>query len=54
MHHPLEITGSVRLSIVRTIARGGMGQVYEAVQHGVEGFEKTVAVKTILEPFARD
>jgi serine/threonine protein kinase len=52
--HPREILGSLRLSIVQTIAKGGMGQVYRAVQHGVEGFEKTVAVKTILEPYAAD
>jgi serine/threonine-protein kinase len=52
--HPIEITGPFRLSIVRTIARGGMGHVYQAVQHGVEGFAKTVAVKTILERFSGD
>lgn len=52
MTHPIEIHGPLRLSIVRTIAKGGMGQVYQAVQHGVEGFAKTVAVKTILEPYA--
>ncbi|MBL9088943.1 MAG: serine/threonine protein kinase [Planctomycetia bacterium] len=49
-----EIPVSMRLSIVRTIAKGGMGEVHQAVQHGVEGFEKTVAVKTILEPYSRD
>jgi len=52
--HPAEILGSLRLSIVHTIARGGMGRVYRAIQHGVEGFEKTVAVKTILEPYTAD
>ncbi len=31
-----------------------MGHVYQAVQHGVEGFEKTVAVKTILERYSGD
>jgi len=54
MTRPDEILGSLRLSIVRTIAKGGMGRVYRAIQHGVEGFEKTVAVKTILEPYAGD
>ena len=54
MRHPVEITGPLRLSIVRTIARGGMGHVYQAVQHGVEGFAKTVAVKTILERYSGD
>lgn len=52
--HPIEIAGPLRLSIVRTIAKGGMGQVYEAVQHGVEGFAKTVAVKTLLERWSGD
>jgi eukaryotic-like serine/threonine-protein kinase len=33
---------------VRKIAQGGMGAVYEAKQFGAEGFNKTVAVKTIL------
>ncbi|MBI2193547.1 MAG: serine/threonine protein kinase [Planctomycetes bacterium] len=33
----------------RKIAEGGMGAVYEAVQFGVEGFKKTVAVKSIIE-----
>ncbi|MCI0341529.1 MAG: serine/threonine protein kinase [Planctomycetales bacterium] len=39
---------------VRVIAEGGMGTVFEAVQYGAEGFEKTVALKTILEEFSRD
>ena len=40
-----------RYEIIRKIAEGGMGSVYEAVQYGVEGFEKTVAIKTVLEEF---
>lgn len=54
MDRPREIVAPVRLSILRTIAKGGMGEVHQAVQHGVEGFEKTVAVKTILAPYVRD
>jgi eukaryotic-like serine/threonine-protein kinase len=38
----------------RVIAEGGMGSVYEAIQYGAEGFEKTIALKTILEEFSRD
>ncbi|MBI3830970.1 MAG: serine/threonine protein kinase [Planctomycetes bacterium] len=38
--------------MVRLLAEGGMGQVYEATQFGAEGFEKTVAVKTILESYS--
>jgi serine/threonine-protein kinase len=40
-----------RYRLVRKIADGGMGSVYEAVQYGAEGFEKRVAVKTILPSF---
>ncbi len=34
--------------IVRNIADGGMGSVYEAIQDGARGFQKVVAVKTLL------
>ena len=36
-----------RCRIVRLVASGGMGSVYLAEQQGVEGFKKTVAIKTI-------
>jgi len=36
-----------RCQIVRLVASGGMGAVYLAEQQGVEGFKKTVAIKTI-------
>src|SRR5437762_11307419 len=38
--------------LTRRLAEGGMGAVYEAQQFGAEGFEKTVAIKTILESFS--
>jgi serine/threonine protein kinase len=38
-----------RFDLVRLIAAGGMGTVYEAIQRGAEGFEKRVAIKTITE-----
>lgn len=41
-------------NLKREIARGGMGAVYEAEQVGVEGFVKTVAIKTILDKFTTD
>lgn len=41
-------------TIVRQVAAGGMGAVYEAEQIGADGFKKTMAVKTILTPFATD
>jgi len=39
---------------VRTIAAGGMGSVYEARQLGAAGFEKRVAIKTILPEYSDD
>ncbi len=38
--------------MTRLIAEGGMGAVYEAKQFGAMEFEKTVAIKTILESFS--
>ena len=34
--------------VVRNIAEGGMGSVYEAIQDGAKGFQKTVAIKMLL------
>jgi serine/threonine protein kinase len=48
------ITGVQEYRIVRLIARGGMGAVYEAQQHGPEGFFKTVAIKTIRGGFVAE
>lgn len=45
------INESKRYSMVRRLAEGGMGAVYEAQQFGAEGFVKTVAIKTILESY---
>ncbi len=36
------------LILIERLAAGGMGEVYRAVQFGLGGFEKTVAVKRIL------
>lgn len=46
----IEDTNTFRL--VNKIAEGGMGAVYEAIQVGAEGFEKRMAIKTILEDFS--
>jgi eukaryotic-like serine/threonine-protein kinase len=43
-----------KFRIVRTIAEGGMGTIFEARQFGAEGFEKTMVVKTILEEYSTD
>jgi serine/threonine protein kinase len=45
----IQDTNTFRL--VKKLAEGGMGAVYEAYQVGAEGFEKRMAIKTILEDF---
>ncbi|MCA9689515.1 MAG: serine/threonine protein kinase, partial [Myxococcales bacterium] len=40
--------------LVERISVGGMAEVYKAVETGVEGFERTVAVKRILPHIAED
>ena len=37
-----------RYQLLMPIAKGGMGQVWAARQSGTRGFQKMVAVKTIL------
>lgn len=51
---PREIEQTVRYRIVRRVASGGAGAVYEARLPGAEGFEKRVAIKTILPAYADD
>ena len=46
------ILESKHYAMVRLLAEGGMGAVYEAQQFGAEGFKKTVAIKTILESYS--
>ena len=41
-------------TLLTRISQGGMAEVYKAKQHGVEGFERTVAIKRILPHIARD
>ncbi len=50
----LDIVDSSRYSLIRKIADGGMGSVYEAALNGPEGFRKIVAIKTILEKYSAD
>lgn len=51
---PTEIRDANCLQLVRKIAAGGMGTVYEANQMGAEGFRKTMAVKMLMEDVAAD
>lgn len=45
------ISDKIEYELVRVLAEGGMGTIYEARQKGVDGFEKTVAIKLILEKY---
>src|SRR6266540_7530580 len=49
-----EIVDTSRCRIVRKLAQGGMGAVYEAVLCGPMSFTKTVAIKTIVERYSQD
>lgn len=51
---PYEIKEANCLRLIRKIASGGMGTVYEALQLGTEGFQKTMAVKMLVEDAAED
>jgi eukaryotic-like serine/threonine-protein kinase len=46
------IAGEFRYEIVHQIYVGGMGVVYEALQHGARGFAKRVAIKVIRPQLA--
>ncbi len=51
---PAVLRCSSEFTIIEKIAQGGMGAVYKASQKGVEGFEKTVAIKTLLNSLSAD
>lgn len=46
------IQNELRYEIVRKVFEGGMGIVYEAEQHGANGFVKRVAIKVIRQNYA--
>lgn len=53
MSAPLKhIFNEIHYEMVRKIAEGGMGYVYEACQRGAGQFRKTVAVKLIREEYS--
>lgn len=47
-----ELSTLVGYELLRTIAEGGMGVVYEACQHGIGNFRKIVAIKLIREEYS--
>jgi serine/threonine protein kinase len=49
-----KIFGNVEYEIIQNIADGGMGSVFKALEKGVEGFEKIVAIKTLLSCYSDD
>ena len=48
------IEGSYYYKVIRKIADGGMGSVYEVEQHGAEGFVKRMALKTIIPRYTNN
>ena len=46
------IFNEVHYELTRKIAEGGMGMVYEALQRGIGGFRKVVAIKLIKEEYS--
>jgi serine/threonine protein kinase len=48
---PKHLSIKVPYEMVRLVAEGGMGKVFEAYQHGPGHFRKTVAVKLIREEY---
>jgi serine/threonine protein kinase len=51
---PQILNASSQYRLVRPIAQGGMGCVYEAVQTGVEDFHKRVAIKIIRQEYSEE
>ena len=49
-----EIVDTNRFRMVRKLADGGMGSVFEAQLFGAHGFLKTVAIKTIIESYSQN
>ncbi|MFK8000746.1 MAG: protein kinase [Polyangiales bacterium] len=43
-----------KYQLLELLARGGMAEVYKAKAHGVEGFEKILVIKRILEELGRN
>ena len=52
MTHLRELEDTITYKLLRPIADGGMGSVYEALQTGADGFRKRVAIKVIREEYS--
>lgn len=49
-----EFQDTYHFKFTRLLAEGGMGNVYEAILYGAEGFEKRVAIKMVRSELGRD
>ena len=47
-------SGRTEYKILRLLGEGGMGAVYKSKMLGVNGFEKTVAIKTLLDRYTNE
>lgn len=54
VRHLRDLEDKIAYKLVRPIAEGGMGRVYEGVQTGADGFRKQVAIKVIREEYSAD
>ncbi len=54
VRHLRELQDTIDYQLVRPIAEGGMGRVYEGVQIGAHGFRKRVAIKLIREEYSAE
>ena len=52
MTHLRELEDSITYELLRPIAEGGMGSVYEGLQRGLDGFRKRLAIKVIREEYS--
>src|SRR5256885_3788555 len=52
--YPTRMASHGRYTILGKLADGGMAEIFLAVQHGMEGFEKPVVLKRILTQYSAD
>lgn len=43
-----------KYQLLEILARGGMGEIWKARSHGIEGFEKTLVIKRVLPALSQD